>query len=72
MSKEDDDKYYKLGDAYDEFNYSYGANDKTVSALKMVGKGLFNVGKFLITDGKDQLESYNERTREKLDKKRRE
>ncbi len=70
MSENDDDKYYKLGDAVDEFNYSYGAKDKTVSALKMVGKGLFNVGKYLITDGKDQLESYNERTREKLDQKR--
>lgn len=70
MSENDDDKYYKLGDAVDEFNYSYGAKDKTVSALKMVGKGLFNVGKYLITDGKDQLESHNERTREKLDQKR--
>ncbi len=72
MSENDDDKYYKLGDAVDEFNYSYGAKDKTVSALKMVGKGLFNVGKYLITDGKDQLESYNEKTREKLDQKRKE
>ena len=70
MSENDDDKYYKMGDALDELNYSYGAKDKTVSALKMVGKGLFNVGKFLITDGKDQLESYNQRTREKIDKKR--
>lgn len=72
MSENDDDKYYKLGDAVDEFNYSYGAKDKTVSALKMVGKGLFNVGKYLITDGKNQLESYNEKTREKLDQKRKE
>lgn len=68
MSDKDDEKYYQLGDAVDEFNNSYGAKEKTVSALKVLGKGLFNVGKFLVTDGKDELEKYNQKTREKLDK----
>ena len=59
-----DDKYYNLGDALDEVNYSYGAKDKTISTLKMFGKGLFNVAKFVATDG---IEAVAKKTKEKAE-----
>ena len=31
--------YFKMSEAVDDVKYSYGAKDKTVSALKLVGKG---------------------------------
>ncbi len=62
MSDEKDDKYYNIGDAFDEINSSYGAKDKTVSTLKMFGKGLFNVAKYIATDG---IESIAEQTKNK-------
>ena len=34
----------------DEVGYSYGAKDKAVSSLKLLGKGLFNTAKFTVTE----------------------
>lgn len=64
MSNDKDDKYYDIGDAFDEINLSYGAKEKTISTLKMFGKGLFNVVKFIATDG---VEFVAEQTKNKAE-----
>jgi hypothetical protein len=40
--------YFKISEAVDDVKSSYGAKDKTVSTLKLVGKGLFNSAKFVV------------------------
>lgn len=51
MNEQDEDSgYFKLGDALDEMSYSYGVKDKGISALKLVGKGVFNIGRFAVAE----------------------
>ncbi|HQV81369.1 MAG TPA: hypothetical protein PLW69_10455 [Agitococcus sp.] len=50
MSEEKDSKYFSMSEAWDEIGYSYGAKDKAVSSLKLLGKGLFNTAKFTVTE----------------------
>lgn len=44
--------------------------DKTFSALKVVGKGVFKAGKYLATDGVKMLNTYNEKMREEIERNR--
>ncbi|KOR32954.1 hypothetical protein TI05_03955 [Achromatium sp. WMS3] len=46
----DESKYFKMRDALDDFNYSFGAKEKTGAALKILGKSIFNVGMFTVTE----------------------
>ena len=43
-------KYFKMSDAWDEVSYGVGAGEKAKAGLKMLGKGLFNFGKFVATE----------------------
>lgn len=42
--------YFKMDEALDDVNYAYGAKDKAVSTLKLLGKGLFNAGRFAVAE----------------------
>ncbi|MCG9057309.1 hypothetical protein LH442_15330 [Laribacter hongkongensis] len=48
--KEEKSKYFKMGEALDDVNYAYGTKDKAVASLKLIGKGLFNVGRFAVAE----------------------
>ena len=48
--------YFKMSEAVDDVKYSSGAKDKTVSALKLVGKGLFNSAKFVVESAPKAIE----------------
>lgn len=44
-------KYFGLSDDWDELTGSYrSGGDRAVAGLKLLGKGLFNVGKFAVTE----------------------
>ncbi|KOR28370.1 hypothetical protein TI05_17060 [Achromatium sp. WMS3] len=43
-------KYFKMREAVDEFRYSYGVKEKTGATLKILGKSVFNVGVFTVTE----------------------
>ena len=45
------DGYYSIKRAYSELQYSYGAKEKTVAGLKLVGKGLFNTARYALKEG---------------------
>ena len=48
--------YFKMSEAVDDVKYSVGAKETTVSALKLVGKGLFNSAKFIIASAPKAME----------------
>lgn len=53
MSDHDDDnetQYLSLGDDYRQMVDGYGAAERGVAGLKLVGKGLFNVAKFGVAE----------------------
>lgn len=47
--------FFNLGDAIDDVKNAYGAKDTGIATLSLVGKGLFNVARFAVTEGVDQL-----------------
>lgn len=56
MSNYDDDEenknsnYLKLSDDFDQLKNGYDGLDKVAGGAKLVGKGLFNIGKFALTE----------------------
>lgn len=46
---DDDDKYYSLSNDLDDLRFGYGAEDKAVAGAKILGKGIFNVTKFVFS-----------------------
>lgn len=42
--------YFKMSNALDDFNYSFGAKEKAAAGLKLFGKGLFNVARYTVTE----------------------
>lgn len=52
MENEHDDsnKYLNLSDDWSELVDGYGAKEKSVAGLKLLGKSVFNVGKFAFTE----------------------
>lgn len=49
QQKDEKSKYYSLSEAWEDVSYSDGG-DKVVNSFKLLGKGLFNVGKFIATE----------------------
>lgn len=45
--QEPNQEYYSMSDAFDDLRFSYGAEEKALSTVKLIGKGLFNSGKFI-------------------------
>jgi hypothetical protein len=46
-----DEKYFKVGGDWDELTSKYSSGgDRAVSSLKLVGKSLFNIGVFAVTE----------------------
>lgn len=48
--EEEKSKYFKMGEALDDVSFAYGAKDTAVASLKLLGKGLFNVGRFAVAE----------------------
>jgi hypothetical protein len=67
MSEEDKPGYFKMSNALDDFNYSFGAKEKTVAGLKLFGKGIFNVARYATTE---VLPEVARRAEEEKNKKR--
>lgn len=42
--------YFKMSDAVDDVKYAFDAKDTAIAAAKLVGKGVFNVGRFAVVD----------------------
>lgn len=51
--------YFKMSKALDEVKSSYGTKEKAVSALKLVGKGLFNSAKFVAENGPKAVHDFS-------------
>ncbi len=47
--EEKDSNYLKLSDDFDQLKNGYDALDKAAGGAKLLGKSLFNVGKFAFT-----------------------
>jgi len=60
--------YFKMSEAVDDVKYSYGAKDKTVSALKLVGKGLFNSARFVVESAPKVIEEVAKQQMNQSDK----
>lgn len=42
--------YFKLSDDFEQLKNGYDKKDKAVGGLKLLGKGVFNVGKFTVAE----------------------
>jgi hypothetical protein len=49
MSEKKSD-YFNMSEALDELRFSFGAGETAKSGLKLLGKGLFNVARFGVTE----------------------
>lgn len=49
MSDKDEEKYLSLSGDLDEFRHGFGAQDKAIAGVKILGKSAFNVTKFIFT-----------------------
>jgi hypothetical protein len=47
---DDDDKYLSLSEDWSELVDGYGAKERSIAGLKLLGKSIFNVGKFTLTE----------------------
>ncbi|EAB6233626.1 hypothetical protein ABHI03_004684 [Salmonella enterica subsp. enterica serovar Braenderup] len=47
--------FFNLGKAVDDVRKADGIADTGLASLSLVGKGLFNVARFAVTEGLDQL-----------------
>lgn len=45
-----DGKYYSFGEAIDDIKQANGAGETTVASVKLVGKSLFNIGRFTFAE----------------------
>lgn len=63
--KYDDGKYFSLGEAVDEIKQANGVGQTTVASTKLVGKSLFNIGKFALAEA---LPSFLDRAAEQNEK----
>lgn len=45
-----DGKYYGFKEAIDEVKDAYGFSETAVASAKLVGKSLFNIGRFTVTE----------------------
>ncbi|MEI6706343.1 MAG: hypothetical protein WCK96_04305 [Methylococcales bacterium] len=55
MSNYDDDEdknsnYLKLSGDFDQLKHGHDGIDKAAGGIKLLGKGLFNIGKFALTE----------------------
>jgi hypothetical protein len=55
MSYEDEDEnkdsgYLKISDDFDQLRHGYDGMEKAKGGAKLLGKGLFNVGKYALTE----------------------
>ena len=48
--EEKDSKYLKLSDDFDQLKNGFDGLDKVAGGAKLLGKGLFNIGKFALTE----------------------
>lgn len=44
-------KYFNLGDAFDEIKGSIGGKDMAFAGAKLIGKTIFNAGKYVVEEG---------------------
>jgi len=65
-------KYFGLGDDWKELTGSYrSGGDRAAAGLKLIGKGLFNVGKFAVTEvAPGMVSQAGKRAEEHLEKNR--
>ncbi|MBK1693456.1 hypothetical protein CKO09_01710 [Chromatium weissei] len=42
--------YLRLSDDFDQLRYGFDGTDKMKGGLKLVGKSIFNIGKFALTE----------------------
>ncbi|WP_143189342.1 hypothetical protein [Paraburkholderia lycopersici] len=45
-----DDEYLSLSEDWSELVDGYGAKERSIAGLKLLGKSIFNVGKFTFTE----------------------
>ncbi len=45
-----DGKYMSVKDSIDDFKYAFDAREKATAGAKIVGKSLFNVGRFALAE----------------------
>ncbi|AIO28932.1 hypothetical protein [Burkholderia cepacia] len=65
-------KYFGLGDDWKDLTGSYrSGGDRAAAGLKLLGKGLFNVGKFAVTEvAPGMVSAVGKRAEEHLEKNR--
>jgi len=65
---DDDDKYFSLSNDLDDLRFGYGTKDKAVAGAKLLGKGIFNVTRFVFSSAvpaAEQMKSDMERKKSK-------
>lgn len=45
-----DSPYFKIGDAFDEILISTNTKEKAFSTIKLIGKSVYNVGRFAVAE----------------------
>jgi len=69
MSDDKESEYYSISEAIDNFTIeSFGAKEKTISGLKLFGKGIFNVGKYAAKEALPAMVKQVEKEKSKQNK----
>ena len=48
--KNEESRYLKLADDFEQLRYGFDGIEKAKGGLKLLGKGLFNVGKYAVIE----------------------
>ncbi|KVE75810.1 hypothetical protein WI98_11930 [Burkholderia vietnamiensis] len=64
----DDDKYLSLSEDWSELVDGYGAKERSVAGLKILGKSIFNIGKFAFTEALPKIAEQTARMAEEAAK----
>ena len=65
-TKDDEDsKYFSMSDAAKEIGNSYGAAETAKAGAKLFAKGLFNLGRFAVTELPGEMVKTAERQKNK-------
>lgn len=64
----DDKKYLSLSDDIDDFKNGYDGMEKAKAGFKILGKSIFNIGKFTVTEALPEMARRVEEEKSKRNK----
>ncbi|MEK6368028.1 MAG: hypothetical protein V4803_16685 [Burkholderia gladioli] len=68
VDMENDDKYLSLSEDWSGLVHGYGAKERSVAGLKLLGKSIFNVGRYAFTEALPKMAEHTAKMAEEAAK----